>query len=252
VAGLFIVLVLWHVMSKAYNLELILPPPTRVIGNVLKTLLLRQEKWLYGPSIYTHLLSSFVRALAGFTLATAVAVPLGLLLGRVTALREFIGPVIKIVYPVPGIAWIPLAMLWFGLTDKAIVFVVFMAAVFPLYFNVESGARLINPILIDAGRCFGARGLTMFLRVILPATLPFFITGLRVALGNAWRMIVAAEILASQTGIGFVLMESRFLFRAVDLMTAMILVSIVGYATEKFIVSTIERRTIEKWEVRQA
>ena len=84
---------------------------------------------------------------------------------------------------------------------------------------------------------------------MLTATVPYIITGPRISLGGAWRMIVAGEMLASQDGIGYLLMESRFQFRAVDLMTAMILVALVGYATEKLIVGTIEKRTIEKWEV---
>src|SRR5581483_8432668 len=150
---------------------------------------------------------------------------------------------------IPGIAWIPMAILWFGLGNTAVIFVVFIAEFFPLYFNTETGARNISPTLVDAARCFGARRLTLFRRVILPASIPYIITGMRIALGGSWRMIVAGEMLASQTGIGFVLMESRFLFRAVDLMTAMILVSIVGYASERFLIGTIEKRTIEKWEV---
>jgi len=121
-----------------------------------------------------------------------------------------------------------------------------------LYFNVVAGVRLISPSLVDAGRCYGARGPMMFLKVILPAATPHVIVGLRIALGNAWRMIVAAEMFASSTGIGFVLIQSRYLFRAVDLMTAMILVSVVGYGTEKVIVGTIERWTIERWEVKSA
>ncbi|MGA9013283.1 MAG: ABC transporter permease subunit [Acetobacteraceae bacterium] len=92
-------------------------------------------------------------------------------------------------------------------------------------------------------------GFSFFFRVVLPATVPYIITGLRISLGGAWRMIVAGETLASQGGIGYLLMESRFQFRAVDLITAMILVAIVGYATEKLIVGTIEKRTIEKWEM---
>jgi ABC-type nitrate/sulfonate/bicarbonate transport system permease component len=205
--------------------------------------------WLYGPNIYVHLSHSFLRAMAGFVSAAVIAIPLGLALGRITVLREFLMPAIQGVYPIPGIAWIPLAILWFGLGDAAVVFVVFATVFFPLLFNAEAGARLISPTVLDAGRCFGARGLTFFLRIVLPATVPYIITGLRISLGGAWRMIVAGEMLASQDGIGYLLMESRFQFRAVDLMTAMILVAIVGYATEKVIVGTIEKRTIEKWEV---
>jgi ABC-type nitrate/sulfonate/bicarbonate transport system permease component len=164
--------------------------------------------------------------------------------------REFLLPSIKGIYPIPGIAWIPLAILWVGLGDPAVIFVVFATTFFPLFFSTEAGARQINPTVLDAGRCFGARGTTLFFRVVLPATVPYIITGLRISLGGAWRMIVAGEMLASQDGIGYVLMESRFQFRAVDLMTAMVLIAIVGYATEKVIVDTIEKRTLEKWEVK--
>lgn len=245
------VFVLWHLTSVYYNLQLILPPPLPVIENVFHTVLLdHKTPWLYGANIYEHLRNSSVRALTGFGLAGLAAVPLGLLAGRFQAVREYVEPIVKTLYPIPGIAWIPLAILWFGLGNHAVVFVVFMYCFFPMYFSTEAGVRNIHPLLIDAARCFGARGLTLFRRVILPASVPFIVTGLRIALGGAWRMIVAGEMLASETGIGFLLMEARFQFRAGDLMMAMILISIVGYATEKLIVGTIERRTIRKWEVK--
>jgi ABC-type nitrate/sulfonate/bicarbonate transport system permease component len=248
-SGVVAMLLVWQVASQVLHLELLLPPPVDVLRNVINTLTVSDPHWLYGPNIYVHLWHSFLRAMAGFVSAAVIAIPLGLALGRITMLREFMMPSIQGIYPIPGIAWIPLAILWFGLGDAAVVFVVFATTFFPLLFNAEAGARQISPTVLDAGRCFGARGLTLFLRVILPATVPFIITGLRISLGGAWRMIVAGEMLASQDGIGYVLMESRYQFRAVDLMTAMILVAIVGYATEKLIVGTIERRTIEKWEV---
>src|SRR5271165_1222092 len=248
--GIAVLLAIWQAMSVAYDLQLILPPPLAVASTIFNTLTMHYEQpWLYGPNIYEHLASSFVRAISGFTIAAVFAIPLGLLVGRFRAVREYVDPVIRSLYPIPGIAWIPLAILWFGLGDAAVIFVVFATTFFPMFFSTEAGARQINPIILDAGRCFGARGVTLFLRIVLPATVPYIITGLRISLGGAWRMIVAGEMLASQDGIGYVLMESRFQFKAVDLMTAMILVAIVGYATEKLIVDTIEKRTLEKWEV---
>ena len=248
-AGIVLILLAWQIMSQLLDLQLLLPEPLTVLRNVVSTLAVDDPHWLYGPNIYVHLWHSFLRAMAGFVSAAVIAIPLGLALGRIGWLREFLMPAIQGVYPIPGIAWIPLAILWFGLGDAAVVFVVFATVFFPLLFNAEAGARLISPTVLDAGRCFGARGVTFFLRIVLPSTVPYIITGLRISLGGAWRMIVAGEMLASQDGIGYVLMESRFQFRAVDLMTAMILVAIVGYATEKLIVGTIQKRTIEKWEV---
>jgi NitT/TauT family transport system permease protein len=249
--GIVVVLIVWQVMSVAYDLEQILPPPLAVARTIFSTLTLNYEHpWLYGENIYEQLASSLVRAVSGFSVAAALAIPLGLFVGRVRAVREFIDPVIRALFPIPGIAWIPLAILWFGLGNTAVIFVVFVAEFFPLYFNTEAGARSINPILVDAARCFGARRLTLFRRVILPASIPYILTGMRIALGGAWRMIVAAEMLASQSGIGSILMEARYQFRATDLMMAMILISVVGYATERLIVGTIEKKTTEKWEVK--
>jgi len=249
--GILVVLVLWQIMSMAYDLQLILPPPLAVARTVLNTLTLNyDQRWLYGPNIYEHLLASFTRAITGFSIAAALAIPLGILVGRSRTVREFVDPVIRSLYPIPGIAWIPLAILWFGLGNTAVIFVVFIAEFFPLYFNTEAGARNINPILVDAARCFGARRLTLLRRVILPASIPYIITGMRIGLGGAWRMIVAGEMLASQSGIGSVLMESRYQFRATDLMMAMILISVVGYITERLIVGTLEKKTTEKWEVK--
>ncbi len=249
--GVATVLATWHLMSVLYDLQLILPTPWSVIERVFAMLTLDDTRWLYGPNVYVHLFESFRRAMLGFGIAAVIGIPLGLVVGRVTAVREFLQPVIKAFYPVPGIAWIPLAILWFGLSDTAVVFVVTVTVFFPLYFASEAGARQVSPILVDAGRCFGASGFTLFYRVILPATVPYITTGLRIGLGGAWRMIVAGEMLASPEGIGFMLMEARFQFRAVDLMTAMILISIVGYITELLIVRLVEKRTIEKWEVRE-
>jgi ABC-type nitrate/sulfonate/bicarbonate transport system permease component len=248
--GIAVLLAIWQVMSVAYDLQLILPPPLAVARTIVETLTLSTDRWLYGPNIYHHLAASFVRAVSGFAIASAFAIPLGLFVGRFRNAREYVDPVIRSLYPIPGIAWIPLAILWFGLGNAAVVFVVFMAEFFPLYFNTEAGARNINPILIDAARCFGARRFTLLRRVILPASIPYIITGMRIALGGAWRMIVAGEMLASQSGIGSVLMESRYQLRATDLMMAMILISVVGYATERLIVGTLENKTTEKWEVK--
>jgi len=248
--GIATLLVVWQVMAVAYDLEQILPPPLTVATTIFNTLTLNAEPWLYGPNIYEHLASSFARAISGFALAAFFAIPLGLLVGRLRTLREYVDPVIRSLYPIPGIAWIPLAILWFGLGNTAVVFVVFVAEFFPLYFNTEAGARNINPILVDAARCFGAKGFTLLRRVILPASIPYIITGMRIALGGAWRMIVAGEMLASQSGIGSILVESRYQFRAADLMMAMILISVVGYATERLIVGTLEKKTTERWEVK--
>lgn len=250
--GICSVLVLWQVMSVIYNLQQLLPTPVTVLQNIYATLTMTSTtRWLYGPNIYEHLASSAARALLGFALAASFAIPIGIIVGWSKTAREFIDPVVRAFYPIPGIAWIPLAILWFGLGNTAVVFVVFLAEFFALYFNTEAGVRNISPVLIDAGRCYGAKNFTLLRRVVLPAAIPYIITGMRIALGGAWRMIVAGEMLASQAGIGSILTEARYQFRAADLMMAMILISIIGYACERLLIGTLEKRTIERWEVKK-
>ena len=143
--GILVILLVWQIMSQVLDLELILPQPLTVLRNVVRTLTLTEKPWLYGPNIYVHLSHSFLRAMTGFAAAAVLAIPLGLAIGRMTTLREFVMPSIKGIYPIPGIAWIPFAILWFGLGDAAVVFVVFATTFFPLFFNTEAGARMISP-----------------------------------------------------------------------------------------------------------
>lgn len=248
--GVLCTIAAWQVISTVYGIEVLLPPPLTVFGNLLDALLLQTGEWRYGENIYAHAGSSLLKALIGFGLAAAVAVPLGMLVGRVTVVGDLLDPLIKVLYPIPGIAWIPIAILWFGLGNQAIVFIVFAGCFFPILFNTSDGARSINPLLTDTARCFGARGPKLFLRFILPATTPSIITGLRIGVGESWRQVVAGEIVAGQLGIGFLLNEARFYFRADDLLAAMLVISVVGFCMEKLIVGTLERRTVEKWEVR--
>lgn len=249
-AGVLCTIAVWQLISTAYGIEVLLPPPLTVFGTLFDALTLQTENWRYGENIYVHAASSLLKAFIGFGLAAAVAVPLGMLIGRITVVRDFLDPLIKVLYPIPGIAWIPIAILWFGLGNQAIIFIVFAGCFFPILFNTSDGARSINPLLTDTARCFGARGPKLFARFILPATVPSIITGLRIGVGESWRQVVAGEIVAGQLGVGYLLNEARFYFRADDLLAAMLVISVVGFCMEKFIVGTLERRTVEKWEVR--
>ena len=149
--GIATVLVIWQVMSVAYDLQQILPPPLAVARTIFNTLTLNYEhRWLYGPNIYEHLLSSFARAITGFAIAAASAIPLGLLVGRFRAVREFVDPVIRSLYPIPGIAWIPLAILWFGLGNTAVDLRGVHRRVLSALFQYRSWRTQHQP---DPGRC---------------------------------------------------------------------------------------------------
>lgn len=247
VFGVCVMLAAWQFIAEVYNLEVILPPPWTVAKNTYNVLALHGQ-WPYGPDIYAQLRMSLERALIGFALGVAVGMPVGLLIGRVRWVREMFGPVLKAFYPIPGIAWVPIMILWFGLNSTAIVAMVTLGVFFPVMFNAEAGARSVPPIQIDAARCYGASGFRLFAKVVLPSAVPFLTSALRIGLGGAWRMVIAGEIVVGQSGVGYVLNQSRFLFRTEDLMTAMAAVAVVGYATELLLVGLLEKRTIEIWQ----
>ena len=152
---------------------------------------------------------------------------------------------LKVFYPIPSIAWVPIMILWFGSTPTAIIAMVALGVFFPMLFNAEAGARAVAEVQINAARCYGASGLRLFTKVVLPSAVPFLASGLRIGIGDAWRLVIAGEIVVGQSGIGFVLNQSRFLFQTADLLTAMAVVAVVGYASEILVVRMLEKRTIE-------
>lgn len=250
--GFLVLCLVWQLAAIHYDIQLILPTPVTVVKTFFEILLLREQPWPYGDNIYEHLLTSIFHALIGFAIGGGAALPCGLLVGRVAWFRDVFGPVFKALYPIPGVAWIPLAILWFGLGTEAIIFVVAISTFFPLYYNTEAGVRAINPVLTDVAACFGVSRLGMFVQIILPASVPYLVVGLRIAVADSWRMIVTAEMLAGAVGIGYVLMQSRLFFRSADLLSFMIMISVVGYASERVIVGTLEKWTVKKWEVKPA
>lgn len=250
IAGFVVFFLGWWAVSSAYHIAVILPPPTTVLKNTWDILTLHTPAWQYGPNIYLHVLTSIRQGVIGLALGTVGGIILGLGFGRVKVIYGMLTPVVRAMYPIPSIAWMPLAILWFGLGDEAIIVTVALAVFCPVFFSAQAGARQIDQIQIDAARCFGAKGIRLFRKVVLPAAVPHLASGLRIGVGESWRTVVATEILVSQSGIGFVLNQSRFYFRAADLITTMIIVAIIGYVTERLLVGMLEKRTIERWQVR--
>lgn len=247
ILGIALMLGLWQAVAKIYDLEVILPPPLAVVEHAYNVFTLNSQ-WSYGANVYQQIAMSLIRAMLGFVIGLAAGVPLGLLIGRARWASEVFGPVLKVFYPIPGIAWVPIMILWFGLTPTAIVAMVALGVFFPVLFNAEAGARSVPVSQLNAGRCYGASGLRLFTKVVLPSSVPFLASGMRIGIGDAWRLVIAGEIVVGGSGIGFVLNQSRFLFATADLITGMVAVGLIGYATELLIVRMFEKRTIDVWQ----
>ncbi len=189
----------------------------------------------YSKSLYIHLLASVSRVYGGFALALIVALPLGMLIGRVALIRQLVDPTIQILRPVPVTAWLPLAMIIFGLGPRSAFFLVFLGAFYPILVNTIFGVRSVEPRLFEAAAMLGCTGAAQFFRVVLPAALPSIFTGMRLGLGFAWVVIVVGEMTGVQTGLGAIIMEARQLSRTEIVISGMIVIGIFGFLSDQLV-----------------
>ena len=180
-------------------------------------------------SLWEHIGASLLRVGVGFTLAVLFAVPLGLWMGWVRGAFVTLNPLFQMLRPISPIAWIPLAILWFGVGNVSPVFLIFMAAVFPMIVQTVEGVHTIEPRYLRAAANFGVSRRTLFRRVVLPAVLPQIIVGMRIGLGVAWLVVVAAEMIALHSGLGYLIIDSRNAGNRYDLVIAgMIIIGLIG------------------------
>lgn len=184
-------------------------------------------------TLWEHIGASLLRVGAGFGIAVALAVPLGLWMGWVKGAYLTLNPIFQMLRPISPIAWIPLAILWFGVGDLSPIFLIFLASVFPMIVQTVSGVHTIERRYLWAAANFGVSRLTLFRRVVIPAVLPQVIVGMRIGLGVAWLVVVAAEMIALRSGLGYMIMDSRNAGNRYDLVIAgMIIIGVIGLALD--------------------
>lgn len=200
--------------------------------------------------LWNYIVSSLFRVTVGFALALIVGIPFGLLLGWFAVLARAFNPVIQVLRPISPIAWIPLAILWFGVDDRAPVFLIFLASVFPITVTAMAAVQNIQPVYVRAARNFGLSRLQLFRRVILPATMPQILTGVRITLGVAWLVVVAAEMLAVDPrsgGLGYLIIDARNAGKRYDLVVAgMMMIGLIGLGLD-LLVRQMERFDEVRW-----
>lgn len=215
-------LVLWYLLSAWLEVfsPIIMPPPSAV-GEAFIDLIGSGELLL-------HVRSSLTRVFLGFGMAAAVGVPLGILMGLYRAITEFAQGMVNLLRPIPPLAWIPIAILWFGIGNASAVFIVTYAAFFPVLLNTISGVKDVDRLMIRAAKTLGARDRFIVWHVVLPAALPSVITGLRLGLGISWAAIVAAELIAAQSGLGYMIEYYRRLIMTEKVVLGMIVIGLIG------------------------
>jgi NitT/TauT family transport system permease protein len=197
-----------------------------------------------------YVADSLRRVLTGYLAAAAAGISLGLLLGRSRALEQIVDPLVQLLRPISPLAWMPLAVIWFGVSELAPTFLIFLAAFFPIVVATTQAVRGIPPVLFQAAANFGVGGAALIRRVIFPAIVPRVLTGLRIALGIAWMVVVAAEMLGVDSGLGYLILDSRNAGARYDLVIAgMLLIGVIGLALD-LLMRRLERIPSVRWGFR--
>jgi ABC-type nitrate/sulfonate/bicarbonate transport system permease component len=202
---------------------------------------------LLDGSLAKNVGASFSRQVTGVVLAAIAGVPLGIYLGMSPWFRGATLPFMRMLYPIPGLAWVPLAILWFGVGFTSTVFVIFISGIWPIMFNTATGVQTLSGQYTDVAKVYMAPRWLYVRHILVPGSLPFIITGLRLTYGVGWRVIIGAEMISSIVGIGFLIDDARWQLRPDIMIAGMITIAIIGLVTENWLFDFIERRTLDKW-----
>jgi NitT/TauT family transport system permease protein len=219
-AAIAAIVALWWGAVAATG-SVIFPSPGRVLAGAVELAL--------DGTLAEHIRASLFRVGVGFGLAAIVALPLGLWMGWVPGAFTTLNPIVQILRPISPIAWIPIAILWFGVGDASPIYLIFIASVFPMVVQTTSGVHAIERRYLRAAANFGVSQATLFRQVVIPAVLPQVLIGMRIGLGVAWLVVVAAEMIALHSGLGYLIIDSRNAGNRYDLVIAgMILIGVIG------------------------
>jgi NitT/TauT family transport system permease protein len=230
---------LWWTAVAASG-TIIIPSPWKVVLGIAE---LAQQ-----GTLLEHVAASLFRVGTGYLLAAALAIPLGILMGWFNGLFVSLNPLTQILRPISPIAWIPLAIIWFGVGNLAPIFLIFLSSFFPMALETTAGVHTIERQYIRAAENFGVSGLALFRQVVIPAALPQIIVGMRISLGVAWLVVVAAEMIALRSGLGYLIIDSRNAGNRYDLVVAgMLIIGVIGLLLD-IAVRRLERLKEVRWK----
>lgn len=190
----------------------------------------------FSGSLWGHLGASSLRVLAGFGLAAALAIPLGVLMGRFPLVLATLDPAVNLFRPIPATAWVPLVLLIIGFGSQATIFLITISAFFPILLNTLSATREVSPRLVEAALMLGTRPVGVLLKVVVPAATPGIVSGLRIGLGLAWVILVLGESNGIDTGLGSMIMLAREQVRTDRIVVGMIVIGVAGYLSDRLLV----------------
>jgi NitT/TauT family transport system permease protein len=200
--------------------------------------------------LFFGIATTIVRLVVGLAIAIGGGIVLGVLMARIETINQTIGSLVLGLQSIPSIAWVPLAILWFGLTDTGIIFVTAIGAMFAVTINTYTGIKNIDPHYIEAARNMGAKGTQLITNVLIPAAFPYMISGFKQGWAFAWRGVIGAELLFSFLGLGFLLNVGRQLNEVSQVIAIMLVIMMIGMAVDGFIFKKIENKVMSRWGLR--
>jgi NitT/TauT family transport system permease protein len=230
----------WDLGSRATGCSRqVLPGPFTVVLSLVE--LIRDG------SLLRHTVASLYRVTAGFYLAVALGIPLGIFLGRWEAAKHLINPVIGFLRPISPLAWIPLAVLWFGIGDRPAVFLIFLSSFFPMVVFTTIAVQRINPVYFQVAANFKFNAFERVSKIILPAILPSMVTALRLTVTIAWLVVVAAEMIAVQSGLGYLILDARNALRMDYVLDGMLVIGLIGLFLDR-VMRRLGNITSAEWD----
>ncbi|MFP4257300.1 MAG: ABC transporter permease [Desulfobacterales bacterium] len=217
----------------------VLPHPREIIDSGYVYILSGSDTGMYAGRFFADAKASLIRVIAGFTIAAAAGIPLGVMPVRLPVVERLLSTSVNGIRAVPGISWLPLALIWFGIGMKTTVFLVALAAFFPIYINSASGVRQVSPVLLRAGAMMGVRRLRGTFAILLPGAMPSLISGLRLGLGISWAYLVLGELTGVQNGLGAVIMDARMVGRTDVIIVGIVIIAVIGRVSDQVLTACL-------------
>ncbi|PID39757.1 MAG: sulfonate ABC transporter permease [Proteobacteria bacterium] len=237
--GFFVLLLVWDILARFSGWSRqVFPGPVVVLVSLAELLV--------DGTLVRHTVASLYRVTVGFYLAAILGIPLGIGLGMMKSVRSLTNPLIQFLRPISPLAWIPLAMLWFGIGDPPAIFLIFLSSFFPLVVSTTIAVDGINPIFFHVAANFNFSRLETISRLIIPAIIPEVVTALRMTVTISWLVVVAAEMIAVQSGLGFLILDSRNALRMDYVMDGMIVIGLVGLTLD-YLMRLLGKLEIAGW-----
>jgi ABC-type nitrate/sulfonate/bicarbonate transport system permease component len=223
--GPIVILGGWEAYTRLAHVDAIfLPPVSAIMRRFIDLFLSGQIIW--------HAEASLGRLFVGYLLAASVAVTLGLFIGSFRIIRDLLDPVVEMIRPVSPISLIPLAILWFGIGPESKIFIIFMASFFPILLNTIAGVLNTDPLMVRAAQALGANRMRILRTILIPAAAPFVYTGLRISMSIAFVVIIAAEMVAAQSGLGWLILDAQRIFDTPTVFVGIVVISALGFTMD--------------------